>query len=178
MIKAIETANDLVRRYSQIKTPNELTDQIQKGIVLNQDQACETAEGICKAVTFWIEAYSKDLIDMPFGEFYGYCCQKGYITKSDMTDLYTWVALSIEDLADKFDISVDRIKDFRQLERFEKDEWLGTVRKFRSWHSMIAFRNMDGKLRLSDTWNRGIDKPFFDYINEDNFKYLTIMGWA
>ena len=176
MIKAIETANDLVRRYNQFRTPNELTDEIQRATDINQDEACETAEAICKVETFWIEAFSKGLTDMAFFEFYEYCIKHGYVVKSGKTGLYAYLALSVEDLADKFDIAVDKFSDFREVEKIDPNEWLGIVRKDHSWHSMICFKNMDSKLRISDTSKRGIDKPFFDYITEENFKYITIMS--
>ena len=176
MIKAIETANDLVRRYNQFKTPNELTDQIIEATGITQDKACDTAEAICKVVTFWIEATAKELIDMTFSEFYKHCIKKGYITRSEKTGLYTWMALSVEELAKKFDIMVDKISDFEEIGNISNDEWLGTVRKDHSWHSMICFKNLDSRMRISDTSKRGIDQPFYKSIDEDNFKYITIMS--
>ena len=178
MIEYIERAIDLVRERNQYKTPNLLTAEIQDALILNESQAIDTAKKICKVLTFWVEGFSKDLIDMDFTEFYKHCIDQKYIVQ-DSKGLYVWMALSFEDMAEKFDIEVNTIDNFRAFTKYKnKDEFLGVIRiKSASGgkHSIITYRNSGNKLKISDTYRRGIDVNFFDYITEDNFLYFNEM---
>lgn len=178
MIEYIEKAIELVSERNQFKTPNLLTEEIQHAIIINQEQAIETAEGLCKVLTFWIEAYSKELIDFSFTEYYKLCIDKGYIVQSQ-SGLYTWMALSLDDFADRFDIEISEIGSFRKFCNYKKnDEFLGTLRiksKSGGLHSLVAFRNQAGQLKIADTSSRGIDVDLHKHINENNFKYFTEM---
>src|SRR5690606_22720439 len=112
--------------------------------------------------------YSKELIDIDFPEFYKNCIDEKYVVK-DKHGFYTYLALTLEQLADKFDIQLYEIKTFPELQSYcRNEEFLGTVRieKNNNMHSMICYRNAAGKLRISDTGRRGIDINLFDYVNE------------
>ena len=177
MVEYIEKSIDLTRNYNQFKSRNDLICDIIDVLDVTEDIAEDTAAAICKVVTFWIEAYSKGLIDIDFPEFYKKCIDEKYVVK-DKHGFYTYLALSLEQLADKFDIQLYEIKTFPELQSFcRNEEFLGTVRieKKNNMHSMICYRNADGRLRISDTGRRGIDVNLFEFVNEENFKYCTVM---
>lgn len=177
MIEYIETAIDLTKKYNQFKSKNDLIIDIVNVTDADEIQAESTAASICKVLTFWIEAYSKNLTDYEFIEFYDDCITHGYVIK-DKKGFYTYLALSLDKLAEKYDISLYKINSFKDFVNYKRnDEFMGTVRieKNDNMHSIICYRDAGGKLKISDTGRRGIDVNLFDFINEDNFKYCTIM---
>jgi hypothetical protein len=173
--KMIERAIELVSARNQYRTPNLLTDEIQEGANVSQEVAVRTARGICKILTFWIEAHSKDLIDESFPEFYSDCIRKGYITKSG-SGIYTWMALNIEPLGALYNIDVNTVNSFEEFAEYKRDEvFLGTVRisAGSGLHSIVCGRNAGGFARLHDTSTRGTDENLFEFVTPDNFKYFT-----
>lgn len=178
MVEYIEKAIDLTKKYNQFKSKNDLIIDIVNVIDnINESQAEATAGAICKVITFWIEAYSKELIDLEFIEFYDNAIQNKEVVR-DKDDKYVWCSLELEDWGEKYDITINRIKSFNQFVNYKRDsEFLGIVRieTKGGYHSIIAYRDASGKLKISDTGRRGIDVNLFDYVNEENFKYFTEM---
>lgn len=175
MIEYIEKAIDLTKKYSQLKSKNHLIMDIMNVCECDEDTAEETAEAICKVVTFWIEAFSKELFDYEFIEYYQKCLDSDYVIK-DKRGYYTYLALTLAQLAEKYDFEIKEINSFQEFCNYKKnEEFLGIVRiKTKSgMHSIICYRDASGKLKLSDTWDRGYDVDFFKFVNEDNFKYFT-----
>lgn len=176
MIEIITKASELVQRFNQINTPNELTEEIQIATGCTEADAIKTAKTICKVICFYIEAYSKGFIDTSFSEFYRECIRRKYIIKNRVDGAYTYLALTLFDMSKRFDIPLHEEYNFERFcEYSPDDEFIGTVRidRYGSMHSMICYRDLSGKLKLDDTYRRGIGVNFFDFVDDRNFKYYT-----
>jgi hypothetical protein len=173
---------DIQIRNQFPKTANILTGELQKATEFDIDKTLKLQTSVCKALTFWIEGYNKELIKMSFTDYYKYCIDKNWIRAED-----AWLNLEFgfsngvlkTEMADKFNIKINGIANFDQFINWAntQDFFIGTLRivsKTGGKHSLICYK-YNGKLYISDTSNRGIAELFDKHIARKNFLYFTTM---
>lgn len=181
---SINKLNEDVQIRNQFpKKPNLLTNELITATGFDSKKAMKLQQSVCKALTFWLEGFNKNLLNLDFTAYYKKCIDNNWIRKDD-----AWLNLEFgfvdnvlkTEFADKFNIKVFGINNYDEFISWanKQDHFLGTLRivsKSGGKHSLETYKQ-DSKLYISDTSSRGIGTLFSKEINSKNFIYFTMLS--
>jgi len=170
-----------IRNQFIFNSINVLLPEVKTAFGYNDINAKKFIASICKLITFWFEAYYKNLFSYDVISFLRKCVNEGIIRKEDAylnESLGFYDGIFQKSFAEKFNINATGMNNYKNfiIWALKQKEFVGTLRIINSKetgkHSLIVYKQ-NNSLFISDTSSRGIGVPFEKFINEKNFIYFT-----
>jgi hypothetical protein len=168
----------LCTEYTQEK-PSRMDADIMTALKCDAKKARYLAVRACKVFCFWLELYTKGMLEMSFAKFFEYGVKGSMIDAENCNMMKTQIDI-LKIIKTQGHIKGAKMDEVNNLEKFKvynlEENWTGTIRIETGkdkYHSIPCY-NMNGEIKLSDISYRGkrVD-PFKKYITAANFRYMT-----